>query len=186
MSSAIALGISFCHHLLATLRPCLLPAILLISGCLGAFQIPETPLQAPQFGPDVFFAGITHGDGTIATRGRATRHFIVAGLGHTETDGTFVLDQTVTYDDGSVEHRTFRLRQIGEHEYTGSLTGASNEVSARSDGNRFHARYTIRKPAVTMDQWLYLQEDGRTVSNRGTVSVLGIPVAHLSETIRRE
>lgn len=167
-------------------RLSLLPAVLILSGCLEGFRIPETPAQAPQFRPDEFFAGITHGEGTLATRGRFTRHFTVAGSGHTETDGTFVLDQTIIYDDSSVEHRSFRLRQIGEHEYTGSLTGASGAVSARSEGNRFHVRYNIRKPAVTMDQWLYLQADGRTVFNRATVSVLGVPVARLSETIRRQ
>lgn len=164
----------------------LLPVVLLLSGCLEGFRIPETPAQAPQFVPDQFFAGITHGEGTLATRGRPTRPFTVAGSGHTETDGTLVLDQTVTYADGAVEHRSFRLRQVREHEYTGSLTGASGAVSARSEGNRFHVRYTIRKPAVTMDQSLYLQADGRTAFNRATVSVLGVPMARLSETIRRE
>lgn len=167
-------------------RRSILSVVFILSGCLGGFRVPETPAQAPQFRPDEFFAGVTHGEGTLATRGRRTRSFTVAGSGHTETDGTFVLDQTVTYDDGAVEQRSFRLRQIGEHEYTGSFTGASGAVSARTEGNRFHVRYNIRRPAVTMDQRLYLQSDGRTAFNRATVSVLGVPVARLSETIRRE
>lgn len=164
----------------------LISAAPILSGCLSAFTVRATPLHTPEFRPEVFFAGITHGDGTIATRGRSARHFTVAGVGHTEADGTFVLDQTITYDDSTREHRSFRIRQIGAHEYTGSLTGVSGTVTGRSDGNRFHVRYKIRNPAVTMDQSMYLQADGRTVLNRGTVSMLGVPVAHLSETIKRD
>ncbi len=75
---------------------------------------------------------------------------------------------------------------MNEHDYVGSLTGASGAVSARAEGNRFDVRYTIRKPAVTREQWIYLQPDGKTGLNGATVRVLGIPVAHRSETIRRQ
>ncbi len=43
----------------------------------------------------------------------------------------------------------------------------------------------LGKPAVRMEQWMFVQPDGRSVLNRATVTVLGIPVARLSETIRR-
>jgi hypothetical protein len=37
-----------------------------------------------------------------------------------------------------------------------------------------------------MEQWIYRQPDGRTALNRSTVRVLGVPVAHLSETITKD
>jgi len=163
-----------------------LPVVLVLSGCLGGFRVGETPARAPQFRPEQFFAGVTYGEGILATRGRADRPFHVTGAGHSESDGTFVLDQTIIYAGGAVEQRSFRMRRVDEHEYAGSLTGASGPVSARAEGNSFHVRYTIRKPAITMEQWIYLQPDGRTGLNRATVRVFGIPVAHLSETIRRQ
>jgi len=163
-----------------------LPLVLVVSGCLGGFRIGETPARAPEFRPEQFFAGVTNGEGVVAARGRADRPFHVRSMGHSERDGAFVLDQTIVYADGKVEERSFRMWRVDEHEYAGSLTGASGPVWARAEGNSFHVRYTIRKPAVTMEQWIYLQPDGRTGLNRATVRVLGIPVAHVSETIRRQ
>lgn len=163
-----------------------LSACLLMSGCLGGFQVSETPARAPEFRPEEFFSGLTHGDGILVTRWSPAKAFKVTSSGKSESDGTFVLDQTIAYADGTLERRSFRMRRHDDHEYTGSLTGASGVVSARAEGNTFHIRYTIRKPAVTMEQWIYLQPDGRTAFNRATLRVLGIPLAHLSETIRRQ
>lgn len=163
-----------------------LPMALALSGCLGGFRVAETPARTPLFRPERFFAGATSGEGILSVRGKADRPFHVASTGHGESDGTFVLDQTITYADGLVERRSFRMRRVDEHLYTGRLTSASGTVSARAEGNSFHLRYTIRKPAVTMEQWIYLQPDGRSSLNRATVRVLGFPVAHLSETITRQ
>ncbi|MEP6602089.1 MAG: DUF3833 family protein [Nitrospirota bacterium] len=156
-----------------------------MSGCLGGFHVAETPARAPLFRPEKFFAGFTRGEGILVTRGKANRPIHVMSSGQSQRDGSFVLNQTITYGDGGVERRTFRIRPVDDDDYTGSLTGASGAVSARVEGNSFHIQYTIRKPAVTMEQWIYLQPDGRTAFNRATVRVLGIPVARLSETITR-
>lgn len=158
-----------------------------MSGCLGGIRdkgrVVET--QQPQFRPERFFEGSTHGEGVMWVRTKADRRFLVNSTGHSEGDGTFVLDQTVTYDNGRVETRSFRLRHVGEDEYVGTLTGASGVVRARTMGNAFHVQYTIGHPHVTMEQWIYLQPDGRTSLNRATVRILGIPVARISETIAR-
>jgi hypothetical protein len=37
-----------------------------------------------------------------------------------------------------------------------------------------------------MEQWLYLQPDGKTVLNEGTISMPGRIIARLSEVIVRE
>ena len=107
------------------------------------------------------------------------------GTGRTEPDGSFRLDQAVTFDDGTTESRTWRVRRTAAHEYTATLSDAHGDVRAEASGNSFHLRYLLRQPAVYMDQSLYLQPDGRTVLNRATVTVLGIPWARLTETIRR-
>lgn len=133
-----------------------------------------------------FFDGATHGEGVLSIRFKADRHFRVASIGRHESDGTFVLQQTITYADGAADERTFRMRPVNDHEYTGSVTGSSGAVSASTEGNAFHVRFTMRQPDVTMEQWIYRQPDGRTALNRSTVRVLGVPVAHLSETITKD
>lgn len=160
-----------------------------LCGCLGRFQVAETPAATPAFRPEVFFDGATHGDGMLDVRGRAGRRFTVASTGHLERDGgrdgDFVLDQVIRFADGEVQRRTFRMHPLDAERYTGSLTGASGPVTARAGGNSFHLRYAMGR-ASSMEQWIYLQPDGRTAFNRATVRVLGAPVAHLSETIRRD
>ena len=166
-----------------------LTIVLVLSGCLGKFQVAETPNATPAFRPEVFFDGATHGEGMLDVRGRAERRFTVASTGHSERHGgfpgDFILDQVIRFADGEVQRRTFRMRPLDAQRYTGSLTGASGPVTASAEGNSFHLRYAMGK-ASSMEQWIYLQPDGRTAFNRATVRVLGAPVAHLSETIRRD
>ncbi len=157
----------------------------LLTGCLSGFHVAKAPAATPQFRPEQFFAGATHGNGVLAVRGRSDRPFRVTGNGRSEKDGTFVLDQTIKYSDGGSDMRSFRMKRVNARDYAGTLSGVAGPVSARVEGNSFHIRYTIRKPAVTMEQWIYLKPDGRTALNRATVRVLGIPVAHLSETITK-
>lgn len=158
---------------------------LVLSGCLDAFPRPEQPAAQPELLPDVFFAGRTRGEGTLTMRFRAPRTLRVEGLGQRDPDGTFRLDQTVTFDDGTVDTRTWHMRRTAANQYRATLSDAAGEVTAETSGNALHLHYLLRQPAVYMDQWLYLQPDGRTVLNRATVTVLGIPWARLAETITR-
>ncbi len=133
----------------------------------------------------MFFAGRTQSKGTLELITGRRRSLQVEGHGHTEADGSFRLDQVVTFEDGAVEKRTWRLGKRDQGTYTGTLTDADGPVSAEVTGNRFHSRYLLRKPAVYMEQYLYLQPDGRTALNLATITVIGIPWARLTEEITR-
>jgi len=137
--------------------------------------------------PDVFFAGTTRSTGVLESRsGRPTHRLRVEGHGATQPDGTFRLDQAVTLDQDPPESRAWVLRQVDDHRYVATLTDASGPVECEAFGDLFHVRYPMRSPlGGTMEQWLYLQPDGRTVVDEATVRVLGIVVAHLSERIAR-
>ncbi len=161
-------------------------ALPLATACLTAAPRRPAVAASPAFQPDAFFAGHTHGEGTLAFRGRAPQPLRVDGHGITEPDGTFRLDQTLTLGTAAPETRTWRLRRVDATTYRATLSDASGPVAAESEGNRFHLRYTIHSPGVVMEQWLYLQPDGRTVRNIATVTVLGVPWARLSESITRD
>lgn len=154
-------------------------------GCLAG--LPPRPLvaPAPSFDPTLFFAGHSHGEGKLDYRIGHDRTLRVEGWGRTERDGSFRLDQTITYDDGSVETRVWLLRRADAGHFTASLSDADGEVRAESRDTLFHLRYLLRQPAVYMEQWLYLQPDGRSVANFAQVTVLGVPWVRLSETITR-
>jgi hypothetical protein len=156
-----------------------------LCGCLPAFPNAIESTERPTLEPAAFFAGRTTGEGSLSRRFVAERTLHVEGTGRMEPGGLFRLDQTVTFDDGAIETRTWRLRRTAENEYRATLSDATGGVRAQANGNSFHVRYLLRQPLIYMDQWLYLQPDGRTVINRATVTVLGIPWARLDETITR-
>ncbi len=169
-----------------TTRGVLMVSLIMVAdGCLAGLPPRPALSPAPSFDPTLFFAGHTHGEGKLDYRIGHDRTLRVEGSGRTESDGRFRLDQTVTYGDGSVETRVWLLSRADAGHFKASLSDAKGEVHAESNGNLFHLRYLMRSPAVYMEQWLYLQPDGRSVANFAQVTVLGVPWVLLSETITR-
>lgn len=154
-----------------------------VAGCLGPFPPPPEALESPVLRPEVFFAGRTQGIGRLERVIGRSQALRVEGHGRTEPDGSFRLDQAVRFDDGTVAQRTWRMRRTGPNAYAATLSDAAGPVSLEVAGNRVQIRYLLRHPAVYMHQRLDLRPDGRSVLNRATVSVLGIPLARLTEEI---
>ena len=110
----------------------------------------------------------------------------VESVGAKLADGSFRIDQTVDID-GARRGRVWIIRRLDDHHYSATLTDASGPVRAEAFGNVFHLRYRMKgKFGVVMEQWLYLQADGRTVLNEAVVSAFGVAVARISELITRD
>ena len=78
------------------------------------------------------------------------------------------------------------MHATGPHTYAGTLTDATGDVSAEAYGDLLHLRYRLKiAPLGSMEQWLYLQADGRTVVNEAVIKVAGVTVRRLSERISR-
>lgn len=166
------------HHIV-------LAASAMCCACLPSLAPRPTVVPTPTIDPVAFFSGRTHGEGALEVRFGKRRELSVEGNGYRTPDGSFQLDQTITYADGAVETRRWVLKQRDATSWTATLSDASGTVSAEATGNLFHLRYQIRSPRVFMEQWLYLQPDGQSVLNLAEVTVLGVPYARLSETITR-
>ena len=111
----------------------------------------------------------------------------VEGLGKVLRDGSLRLEQRVTLGREPPQLRTWVLRRLDAHRYTGTLTDASGPVRAEAYGDLFHLKYPMASPfGGRMEQWLYLQSDGRTVLSEATIRVFGVVVARISERITRE
>ena len=156
-----------------------------LAGCAAA--LPPAAFQdgAPELQPERFFAGATHSDGVLENRsGEPTDRVHVTGVGTMLEGGQFRLDQTVTFDVGKPEHRTWIMTRIDQHHYTASLTDASGPVRAEAYGNLFHVLYSMKSPVGgQFEEWMYLQPDGRTVMNESTIFVVGLVAAHFAEQI---
>ena len=142
----------------------------------------------PRFEPVAFFTGHTRSWGVFEDRTGAnpTRWFTTDCHGRME-DGALALDQTFTYSDGSTQQRHWRIRRVDEHRYEATADDVVGTGRGEAYGNAFHWEYTVAlQPGnplgnVRLKQWMYLQADGRTMLNRGTVSKAGVTVAQIAE-----
>jgi Protein of unknown function (DUF3833) len=165
----------------------LMCATLLLSGCVKPLAQEKWAAAGPEMRPENFFAGNAHGNGVIQTPdGIPARRIMVESKGAALTGGRFRLDQTITDDRGKVSTRFWIMKQTGPNSYTASLSDAAGEVKGEVQGNLFHLKYLLKKPFVTMEQWLWLQPDGKTVMNEGRISMPGRTIARLSEIIVRD
>ena len=159
-----------------------LACVAALGGCAGdAFR--ATAATEPVFRPDGFFAGATTGTGTLKVIGRERVETYVEGTGRMRPDGVFQLRQRVTEGSKPARTRTWRLKPAGGGRWTGTMTDAKGPVDAFVRGNLFHVAYD--GDGVGIEQWLYLQPDGRTVENTLVARKMGATVARLEETIRK-
>lgn len=165
-----------------TERLLLLAFLLPLAGCLSTHPRVEAE-PTPVFLPEQVFAGETEGLGTLVIRGRSAQLVRVQSTGAMREDGTFALQQTIRIGDEPPRERTWTLRRTPDG-YVSSLTEADGPVRVEARGTELRVRYGMSGPLV-MDQRLYLQPDGETVLNLSTVRFWGLPVARLTEHIRR-
>lgn len=157
---------------------------LALGGCVASGRLAQEEAGAPAFDPARFFAGETRGEGRLSVAFSGTRPVRVESRGVVAANGSVTLDQTVREGDRPARQRWWRLRPAGAGRWTGTLSDAAGPVTGEAAGNRLHLRFRMRG-GLDADQWLYLRPGGREVLNRMVVRKLGVPVASLTETIRK-
>ena len=158
-----------------------------LQGCSAPLPPASFAATAPSIDPMAFFAGQTHSWGLRETPGGApAAHLEVRGQGTIEPDGGLRLVQTI-HLGAKTTVRTWRFHRIDAHHYLGSLTDAAGPVQGEVWGGLLHIRYAMKgPPGLRMEQWLYLQANGKELVNEATVSILGLQVARISELITHE
>lgn len=159
-----------------------IPSVLLtVSLALLALPVFAAPPADVTFTPQVGFGGISEGTGTLKLLFGAKRPYRVENYGHRLADGTFRLDQTVVFEGKAPKRRHWILSTVQPARYTGTLSDAAGPVTGHTEGRRLLLKYRLAGPLV-MHQSLEIMPDG-TIDNVGKITVLGIPIGHLQETI---
>ena len=167
-----------------TLMPLLIAVAL--GGCVKSIPPDRFQPNTPEFRPEQFFGTTATGHGVIqSASGKPARPIRVESRGSILPDGRFRLDQTI-HESGKIRQRHWIMTRIDDRRYTATLSDAAGPVTAEVHGNLFHLKYRFKRPFVTMEQWLYLQPDGKTVLNTGTIRMPGREIARLSEVIVRD
>ena len=141
------------------------------------------PPATVTFTPKAGFAGASEGNGTLKLLFGKSRPYHVQSFGRVLANGTFRLDQTVLFRGKPPRHRHWILTTVQPGEYTGTLSDAAGTVTGHTDSSRLTFRYRLKGPLI-MHQTLEMTPDG-TIDNVGRITLLGIPVGHLQETIVR-
>ncbi len=147
----------------------------------GGSALAAEPIE---FTPKAGFAGESEGIGSLKLLLGKPRPFRVQSRGSEQSDGTFHLEQTISFDGEPSRERVWVISTVSPNRYSATLSDAAGPVTGTTLGPRLSLRYRVRGPWV-MQQELELMPDGRTIDNVGTITLLGIPVGHLRETIKR-
>ena len=159
-----------------------LALLLATCGATGlSYAVDEPIVFTPQNG----FSGASEGQGSLKLFLGKPRPFHVESRGSKQSDGTFRLDQTVTFQGEAPQTRFWIMSTTTPNHYSATLSDAAGPVQGVTAGSTLSLHYRIKGP-LFMHQELKLAPDGQTIDNVGVIRLLGVPVGRLSETITRK
>ncbi|EHJ91755.1 DUF3833 domain-containing protein [Vreelandella boliviensis] len=155
--------------MIRSLRISFFTLLFFLTGCAGV-DIEDYADSEPRLDIAEYFAGSTRAWGMVQDySGEVQRRFTVDIQGNYE-DGTLTLDESFVFSDGETDHRVWTFERIDEHHWIGTASDVEGQVEARQYGHAFHMRYPLeveidgRMISFTMDDWMYLQPDGRLIN----------------------
>jgi len=154
-------------------------------------KIEDYAETTPEFRPEVYFLGETKAWGFFQDRfGKVRREFVV------EIEGTMdgevlVLDERFTYADGELDHRVWRIREVGGGRYEGEADDIVGIAEGERRGRAMRWGYEFDLAVgestwrVTFDDWMLLQDD-EVMINRATVSKWGFTLGEVYIFFQRQ
>ena len=170
-------------------RLMLVAAALLLAGC-ASVDIARYAGTQPRLDIAEYFAGKTRAWGMVQDySGEVQRRFTVEIEGRVEGD-TLTLDERFVYADGETDRRVWTFERDGEDRWIGRANDVEGPVAARQAGHVFNMTYRLpvtvsgRELTFTLDDWMYLQPDGRLI-NRTAMKKFGVTLAEITIVFTR-
>ncbi len=162
---------------------------LLLAGC-SSVDVDRYADTTPALDIGEYFDGQTRAWGMVQDySGEVQRRFVVDIDG--EYDGTtLVLDEHFLYDDGETDRRVWTFERQDDGLWIGSANDVEGPVEARQAGHAFNMTYRLpvevsgREITFTMDDWMFLQPDGRLI-NRTAMKKFGLTLAEITIVFER-
>lgn len=161
-----------------------------LSACTGeSLQSYDNTTPAISFRD--YFDGPLQAQGIVQNRkGEVIRRFVIDMQGSwSGENGT--LDESFRYDDGKTERRVWSIRQLGPNKFEGTAADIIGTAHGNSNGFALKWQYTMAIPVdgttyhIHFDDWMYLQEDGKTIINRAHMSKFGFNVGEVTVVMRK-
>lgn len=150
-------------------------------------NVEEYKDQTPKLDLFEYFKGNTKAWGQFQDRsGKVIRRFEVDIDGTIDQDKqTLTLDEKFVYDDGELQTRVWRIKQLAPGVYSGTAGDVVGEAQGRSSGNALNWSYTLDLPYkdssihVQFDDWMFLHNES-TMINRASVTKWGFEVGQVT------
>ncbi|MCO7228190.1 DUF3833 domain-containing protein [Halomonas sp. CnH100-B] len=162
----------------------LVSSFFLLAGC-ASVKVEEYANTTPRLDIAEYFTGQTRAWGMVQDySGEVQRRFTVDITGTFEGD-TLTLDESFVLADGETDQRVWEFERVDEHHWVGTANDVDGQVDARQYGHAFHMRYPLdidvggRTLSFTMDDWMYLQPDGRLI-NRTAMRKFGLTLGEIT------
>lgn len=161
------------------------------AGREAAVASPTVTEKTPLFDPLVFFTGHTRSWGVLENRSGDATSVVRTETWGRVMNGELRMEQDLFFDHKPRQHRSWRMRRVGPHEFVATANDLIGSARGKSRGNTFVWSFTLAtKPGhplynVRMTQHMYLQPDGRTMINRDTVRKFGFLLAEVTEEFRK-
>ena len=164
-----------------------LAVVALLAACSEPLGVEKFASTGPDFDPVRFWTGHTRSWGVLENRsGEPTSIVQTDCVGDAEGADGLHMRQRLTLDDGTVQNRDWHMRRLAGGQYEATANDMVGTASGTAAGRAFHWSWVLAlKPGdslhdVTMDQWMYLMDDGAMV-NRTTIRKLGVILAEVTE-----
>ena len=158
-----------------------------LGSCSMNMNINDFKGSKPELILEDYFSGKVKAWGMFHDRfGNLKRSFTVDILGEIEDD-VLTLNENFIYNDGETETRIWKIKILGENNYSGTAADVLGEAVGKSSGNALNWRYSLNLKVkdslvkVDFDDWMFLQ-DRNILINRAEVKKWGINIGVVSIT----
>ena len=166
-------------------------AIMLLTASCAGPGVSQFAGMPPPFDPVRFFTGHVVSWGVIEDRSADPTGVITTDCqGVAEgPDGVHMIQHLTRGKTRQI--RDWHMRRVSATHYEATANDIVGTAAGDVAGRVFHLRYVLALDPgnslenVSMDQWMYLEDDGSMV-NRATLSKLGFILAEVTEHFRHE
>ena len=141
----------------------------------------------PKFSLENYFSGKTEAWGLFHDRfGNLKRTFKVDIQGKL-SGNELILDEKFLYDDGERDQRIWKIKILGDNNYSGTADDVVGEAIGKASGNALNWKYKLNLKVkdstikVDFDDWMFLQ-DRNILMNRAEVKKWGLNIGVVTIT----
>lgn len=152
--------------------------------CVGASALAYGEIGGTSDEALRFFEGRTESVSIIKVVMKKPYESRTTGNGRILPDGSLALVQEVREEDKPVAKRHWKIREVSEGKFAGTMSDAVGPVTVDEIDGTYRFQFRM-KGHLAVDQWVRPLPGGKTAQTQMTVRKLGMQVASSQGIIRR-